>query len=49
MRLGTEAALGVWRLRWRRFRRHRTGMAALAVLVLLAAFALRKCAGGWQL
>ena len=47
MRLGTEAALGVWRLRWRRFRRHRTGMAALAVLVLLAAFALAAYPMEW--
>ena len=36
----TEAAVGVWRLRWRRFRRHRPGMIALALLVLLTCFAL---------
>jgi len=36
----TEAAVSVWRLRWRRFRHHRTGMASLGVLVLLVAFAL---------
>jgi len=36
----TEAAVGVWRLRWRRFRRHHTGMVALALLVLLTGFAL---------
>jgi peptide/nickel transport system permease protein len=37
---GTEAAVGVWRLRWRRFRRHRPGMAALAVLAVLVGFVL---------
>ncbi|CAH2599040.1 ABC transporter permease [Rhodovastum atsumiense] len=36
----TEAAVGVWRLRLRRFRRHRPGMIALGVLLLLVAFAL---------
>jgi peptide/nickel transport system permease protein len=36
----TEAAIGVWRLRWRRFRHHRTGMVALAVLALLTIFVL---------
>jgi peptide/nickel transport system permease protein len=43
----TEAALSVWRLRWRRFRRHRMGMAALIVLVLLAAFALAAYPMEW--
>ena len=35
-----DAAIGVWGLRWRRFRRHRPGLVAFAVLVLLAGFAL---------
>jgi peptide/nickel transport system permease protein len=35
-----QAAVGVWRLRWRRFRRHRAGMVALGVLVLLVLFTL---------
>ncbi len=35
-----EQAVSPWTLRWRRFRRHRTGMASLVVLVLLAGFAL---------
>lgn len=36
----TEAAVSVWRLRWRRLRTHRAGMASLGVLVLLVAFVL---------
>ena len=36
----TEAAVAPWRLRWRRFRRHRPAMLSLVVLLLLAAFAL---------
>ncbi|MBU6498575.1 MAG: ABC transporter permease [Rhodospirillales bacterium] len=36
----TDAAIGPWRLRWRRFRRHRTGMASLVILALLVLFAL---------
>ena len=44
---GTEAALGVWRLRWRRFRRHGPGMAALAVLALLVGFALAAYPMQW--
>jgi peptide/nickel transport system permease protein len=36
----TEAAVSVWRLRWRRFRNHRAGMGSLGVLVLLVAFTL---------
>jgi peptide/nickel transport system permease protein len=36
----TEAAIGVWQLRLRRFRRHRPGMIALVLLMLLVAFAL---------
>ncbi len=36
----TERAVSPWRLRWRRFRRHRTGMASLVVLALLLVFVL---------
>ena len=36
----TEVALSPWQLRWRRFRRHRTGMASLVVLAVLLLFAL---------
>ena len=36
----TDAAIGVWRLRWRRFARHRTGMASLFILLALVAFVL---------
>ncbi len=36
----TEAAIGVWTLRWRRFRKHRTGMASLFILLLLVLFVL---------
>ncbi len=36
----TERAVSPWRLRWRRFRKHRTGMASLGILFLLLAFAL---------
>ena len=36
----TEAAIGPWRLRWRRFLRHRAGVSSLVVLVALIAFAL---------
>jgi len=43
----TEAAVGVWRLRWRRFRRHRPGMGALCVLALLTAFALAAYPMQW--
>ncbi len=35
-----EAAIGIWRLRWRRFRAHRTGMASLAILLALVVFVL---------
>jgi peptide/nickel transport system permease protein len=35
-----DKAVSPWTLRWRRFRKHKTGMGSLAVLVLLAAFAL---------
>ena len=35
-----DAAVSPWRLRWRRFRRHRTGMASLFVLGLLVVFVL---------
>src|SRR5579871_2348867 len=33
-----DGAVSPWRLRWRRFRRHRVGMGSLAVLVLLLIF-----------
>ncbi len=33
-------AVSPWRLRWRRFRTHRTGMASLVILALLLLFAL---------
>ncbi len=36
----TEAAVSPWRLRLRRFRRHRTGMVALGLLILLVLFCL---------
>ena len=39
-RMSTEIAIGPWTLRWRRFRRHRAGMAALITLLLMAAFVL---------
>ncbi len=35
-----DAAIGVWTLRWRRFRTHRTGMASLLLLSALLAFVL---------
>jgi peptide/nickel transport system permease protein len=35
-----EAAAGVWRLRWHRFRRHRAGMLSLTMLTLLVLFSL---------
>ena len=35
-----EAAIGPWRLRWRRLRGHRAGMISLSVLVLLVLFTL---------
>lgn len=35
-----DAAIGVWTLRWRRFRTHRTGMASLFLLGALVAFVL---------
>jgi peptide/nickel transport system permease protein len=38
--ISTERAVSPWRLRWRRFRKHRTGMASLVVLALLLIFAL---------
>ena len=38
--MSTDTAIGPWRLRWRRFRRHRAGMAALIVLGLMALFVL---------
>ncbi len=33
-----ERAVSPWMLRWRRFRRHRTGMASLAIVLLLLLF-----------
>lgn len=38
--LRAEAAVSPWQLRWRRFRKHRAGMASLVVLALLVLFAL---------
>jgi peptide/nickel transport system permease protein len=38
--LATEAAIGVWRLRWRRFAHHRPAMTSLVVLALLGVFVL---------
>ena len=35
-----ERAVSPWTLRWRRFRKHRTGMASLVILALLVLFAL---------
>ena len=35
-----ERAVSPWRLRWRRFRKHRTGMASLVILLLLVLFVL---------
>ncbi len=37
---GVSRALSPWRLRWRRFRAHRAGMASLVILALLLLFAL---------
>jgi peptide/nickel transport system permease protein len=45
----TEAAVSVWRLRWRRLRRHRAGMVALVVLVLLVLFSLAAFPMQWFL
>ncbi len=36
--MSTERAVSPWALRWRRFRRHRAGMASLLILALLLAF-----------
>jgi peptide/nickel transport system permease protein len=36
--VSTERAVSPWALRWRRFRRHRAGMASLLILALLLAF-----------
>ncbi|MBC7636836.1 MAG: hypothetical protein H7251_14665, partial [Acetobacteraceae bacterium] len=38
--ISTEAAIGPWTLRWRRFRRNRAGMASLLVLLGLMLFVL---------
>ena len=45
-----DVAVSVWRLRWRRFRKHRMGMLSLGILLLLvlfvlAAFPIRMFAG----
>jgi peptide/nickel transport system permease protein len=45
-----DAAIGVWTLRWRRFRKHRTGMVSLFILAglvifVLAAFPLQSILG----
>jgi peptide/nickel transport system permease protein len=45
-----DAAIGVWTLRWRRFRGHRAGMASLVILAalvlfVLAAFPLQRILG----
>ena len=37
---GTDRAVSPWTLRWRRFRKHRTGMASLVLLLLLLVFVL---------
>jgi peptide/nickel transport system permease protein len=37
---GTEAAVSVWQLRWRRFRGHRPGMASLVMLLAIVLFTL---------
>jgi peptide/nickel transport system permease protein len=44
-----EAAVSVGQLRWRRFRRHRTGIASLVVLALLVAFCLCAWPLSWYL
>ena len=38
--LSVEAAQSVWKLRWKRFRGHRAGMASLVLLILLVLFTL---------
>jgi len=43
----TDAAIGVWRLRWRRFRKHRTGMISLVILALLILFVLAAYPMQW--
>jgi peptide/nickel transport system permease protein len=40
MAVAPHAAVASWRLRWRRFRRHRAGVASLFVLALLLLFVL---------
>src|ERR1700743_219388 len=48
---GIQQAQSVWKLRWKRFRGHRTGMIALGVLVLLVLFTLaaRPLAAWWSI
>ena len=38
--MAAERAVSPWTLRWRRFRRHRTGLASLVLIALLLLFAL---------
>ncbi len=40
MKASPDAAIGIWTLRWRRFRTHRTGMASLFILSALVLFVL---------
>lgn len=47
--LAPDAAIGVWHLRWRRFRRHRTGMASLFILLALVVFVLAAFPMQWLL
>ena len=44
---GPEAAVSPWRLRWRRFLRHRAGVVSLGVLGVLVVFALAAIPMQW--
>jgi peptide/nickel transport system permease protein len=44
-----DRAVSPWQLRWRRFRRHRTGMGSLVVLLLLVVFAASAAPVAWWL